>query len=150
MKTEIFRRNPVGVVTFYTYIHMTSWEPTNATHPLFIGQYEISTEPLIEAPKNMYMTSRMKCGEGTIHTVNPAKRFTRIYLDPSKAALHHFRPCRSFWLKPFPAKIFRNGTVTEDKLTCSTFSRVLPLVMQGQYVEQIGRMVQRVYSRLGI
>ncbi|XP_053375256.1 uncharacterized protein LOC128547235 [Mercenaria mercenaria] len=148
--TETFRKNPVGAVTFYTHIHMTSWEPTNATHPLFIGQYEISTEPLIEAPKNMYMPSRMNSGEGTIHTVNPAQGFTRIFLDPGKAAIHHFRPCRSSWLEPFLARIFRNGTVTEVKLTCSTFSRVLPIVMQGQYVEQIGKMVQRVYSRLGI
>ncbi|XP_053376427.1 uncharacterized protein LOC123535467 [Mercenaria mercenaria] len=48
----------------------------------FKGQYESSTEPLIEAPKNMYMPSRMKSGEGTIHANHPAQGFTRIFLDP--------------------------------------------------------------------
>ncbi|XP_045159350.1 uncharacterized protein LOC123524872 isoform X2 [Mercenaria mercenaria] len=148
---EAFKQKKVGVLSLYVSVHITSWKPTNTTHPMLLGQYEDATHPLIDRIKNVYMPSRVYLQRGYIHDTFPKEGFTREFIDPDKILLHHFRTCRPQWNSSSPIKKYKNGKIETIKATCGTFSKVrYESVKALSNINTITEQVQKVSTTLRI
>ncbi|XP_045211519.2 uncharacterized protein LOC123563025 [Mercenaria mercenaria] len=142
--TEIFRRSKVAVLSFYVNLHFTSENPRHETHPLLIKRYQDATQPVDNRVKNMFMPSRVDAGNGSSHKLYPLDGFSREYLDPSIAAIHHFRECKKD--TPFELFAYVNGTVEQIKITCKSFRRnnstaIKQLSSQDMIIKNISNVV---------
>ncbi|XP_053388756.1 uncharacterized protein LOC128551856 [Mercenaria mercenaria] len=121
MKTNLFRKDTIGVYSLYANLHFTSGIATNATHPLLIGRYQDATQPVDDRVKNIYMPSRVQVGKGMIHQLIPKNGFLREYLDPSIATFHHFRECKT--KTSFAVSAYSNGSTKLIRIRCDSLMK---------------------------
>ncbi|CAC5399551.1 unnamed protein product [Mytilus coruscus] len=94
---DIFRSDLAGVSSMVK-MHMTSWKPYNQSSELFIGKYLLSTAPVHDRVKCVYMPSRTKLGSVDVHKMIPSGKYKRKVLPVTQLVLHHYRKCRKeYW-----------------------------------------------------
>ncbi|VDI59645.1 Hypothetical predicted protein [Mytilus galloprovincialis] len=108
--------NDYAGISALVKMHMTSWKPSNESSDLIIGKYLLSTAPVYDNVKYIYMPSRTKIGSVSVHSMLPKRNYDSIVLPDSEIALHHYRKCRTdYWFDRWSFSAKERKVVYDNK-----------------------------------